>query len=202
MKILYLHGFNSAYNPEDPKVKLLKKEFGSENVNGLTYDTFADYHENMDNVLHAVRSAADDLNDVCVFGTSLGGYYAIEACRRLGVPAIACNPSMNPCAALGPMEGQYFKNFVNGWCNILSHDMIASYAAREIHSTADAYNVIPLVLLNMSDPIIDNKGTLDRYRSLGPIPFDSDDHRFSNLADAMPEIKKYFSALEYVSHLD
>jgi predicted esterase YcpF (UPF0227 family) len=68
MIYIYLHGFNSAFDPEASKVKTLSS-LGE--VIGITYDTYVSYDEIFSYITSQVPSDRSD--EVIFVGTSLGG---------------------------------------------------------------------------------------------------------------------------------
>lgn len=92
--ILYLHGFRSS--PKSFKARVVQQALERA---GRAHELIcpqlpASPKEAMAlALLLAERHAPDNL---CIIGSSLGGFYATWLAERLGVPAVLLNPSVNP----------------------------------------------------------------------------------------------------------
>ena len=52
VKLVYIHGFNSAYDPQSQKIKTLSDNFS---VRGITYDTFGHSEDVLDELTEQAR---------------------------------------------------------------------------------------------------------------------------------------------------
>jgi len=88
MKYVYLHGFNSAYDPVAVKVQALRAIGEAE---GVTYNTSNAYPR-----IFAELSEQIPRDEVVLVGTSLGGFWAAEMAKHFGMPSVIINPAIEP----------------------------------------------------------------------------------------------------------
>jgi len=91
MNIIYLHGFKSS--PLSVKGQQLAEYcrcYSSYNVH------LPDLNQPPRQVLAQVSKLIDELSDVGLIGSSLGGFYATQLVAKCGVPAVLINPAMRP----------------------------------------------------------------------------------------------------------
>jgi predicted esterase YcpF (UPF0227 family) len=177
MKILYLHGFNSAYDPNSAKLKTL------EEISDLicpTYNTFGDAKDLEKELLAHVDEHEPDI----IAGCSLGGYWAGRLSSKCNSLGVMINPSINPKVSLKRALGEH-KNFVTGEKKVLTEEIIASYDSL-LNYHADS----GLVLLDMADELLD---AYDSKKRLEPIyqvvTFDGGSHRFSHMKESLEHIE-------------
>jgi len=99
MKIIYIHGFNSAGYGD--KINYLRKAFGDENV--ITPTLPYNPEKAIKLLEYLVEKLKDD--DFYLVGTSLGGYYALYLTNKYNVPSIIINPSLEPYKSLESQVG-------------------------------------------------------------------------------------------------
>jgi predicted esterase YcpF (UPF0227 family) len=184
--VIYLHGFNSAFDPDNVKVRALAQVY---QLHPLTYDSFAPFDE----VMEFLTTQADSLGaaGLKVVGTSLGGFFAAHLASRLGLPAVVINPCYDPHAMLDKYVGQEFPNFKTGVVRTLTPATGRSYAGRSVANLG--FQQAPLVLLDAADELLDSAATA---RELGHFPvhvFPGGSHRFEHIEAALPVIDVYFS---------
>ena len=179
MKYVYIHGFNSAYDPASVKVQALRK-IGE--VEGVTYDTFNAYPRIFEELSEQIP-----INDVVLVGTSLGGFWAAEMARHLGMPSVIINPAIAPRESLRQYVGEPAVNYVTGEPNTLSMESVNSY---ERGITRDTF-LLPLVLLDMGDEVIDADATRRALEGFPMVCWDGGSHRFEHMDEAIREIEVY-----------
>jgi uncharacterized protein len=192
MIYVYLHGFNSAYDPNSGKVQSLSL-IGD--VHGVTYNTFGTYEEIIDEISAQV-SFSDDLVFV---GTSLGGFWAAEMGRRFSVPSVIINPCTDPRTMLQKYVGAVETNYINGDVNTLTSKSANSYPGSGI-SRAGRY--LPLVLLDMGDEVIDSFQTREDLKDFPMACWEGGSHRFEHTNEALDDIRNYINHCSYVENLD
>jgi len=192
MNYVYLHGFNSAYDPNSGKVQALSS-LG--NVRGVTYNSFGTYEEIVEEI-----SAQVDLSDDLVFvGTSLGGFWAAEMGSCFGVPSVIINPCTDPANMLQKYVGLASTNYINGDVNTLNSKSANSYPSSGI-SRAGHY--LPLVLLDMGDEVIDSFQTRKDLEAFPMACWEGGSHRFEHNNEALDNIQNYVNHCSYVDVLD
>ncbi len=197
MLYIYLHGFNSAFDPEASKVQSLST-LGE--VIGITYDTFASYDEIFSYITSQVPS--DRVNEVIFVGTSLGGYWAAQMGKHYGCPSVIINPCYDPGSMLGGYEGVIMTNYYTAVHNVLTQEVIDTYASKYIYGQDNTYKYLPLVLLDMGDEVISSKGTALVLKEFPMLQFDGGSHRFDHMEESLERVRSYVNYCEYVEHLD
>ena len=197
MVYVYLHGFNSAFNPEADKVRFLSS-LGE--VMGITYDTFASYDEIFSYITSQVPN--DIIDEVIFVGTSLGGFWAAQMGKHYGCPSVIINPCYDPSFMLTRYEGVKTKNYHSDEYNVLTHEVIDSYYSEFVHGQDKTYKYLPLVLLDMGDEIINSKLTALVLNGFPMFQFDGGSHRFDHMEESIQHIREYLNHCGYVEHLN
>lgn len=186
MKIIYLHGFNSAGNSNSEKIQKLES-IGE--VIFINYDSFIDYNSLKKNIRQQVLDVYLNTDeDIILCGTSLGGFWAAEISKDTGIPAILINPAVNPRETLSKHLGIKMSNHVTGEINILQPSVVTSYPT------------IPesgyfLVLLDEGDNVIDAFKTEKYFKKNTVHVFKNGSHRFEHMTQAIPFIEKWYNRL-------
>lgn len=197
--IVYLHGFNSAYNPNSDKIAALSK---IDDVHPLSYNSF-DTHKNiLDDILNKTRHL---INPIFV-GTSLGGFYAGVCAAAFGVPCVLINPVVSGSffqTVGSAIKDLPMKNYVTGQQSKLTQPVLDSYsdlALNDLH-----YEYKPLLLLDADDEYIDSQQSLNVLKdfvSKSSVYYPGGSHRFDHIDLALPSIQNYLNNCSLVSHLD
>lgn len=194
MIYIYLHGFNSAYNPESAKIKALQT-IGE--VIGITYNTFGTYQE----IFSEISGQVSDKEDLAFVGTSLGGFWASEMARHFGVPSVLINPCHDPYLMLRKSVGQLMTNYETGAENTLTNETIETYPVQGMSGDSRVYSYLPLVLLDMGDEVIDSFETRKVLEGFPMVHWAEGSHRFEHMEDALTDIKSYVNHCSYAEHL-
>lgn len=194
--IIYLHGFNSAYDPENEKVKALS-QLGE--VTGITYDSY----DTFDNIFKEIKEKLpSDLTDVVLVGTSLGGFWAATIAKFFGLPSVIINPCYDPSILLSKYVGITSDNYQTGRTNCLSDYAVKSYKDHQLMGMDDSYSIRPLVLLDMADDVISSWETRQLLSGFTIIHYPGGSHRFDHIQDSLQDIKEYLNHCSYVSDLN
>lgn len=183
-KYVYIHGFNSAFSRENPKIAQLET-IGE--VIGVTYDTLASYEVARAEI---IAQLPDELFDVVLIGTSLGGFWAADIGRELGLPAVLINPSTNPGVTLERYAGQIFTNYITDVTAEFTREAFESYALASI-KTWDYYRFRPLVLLDEGDEVISADETYEKLVTFLTYLFPGGSHRFDHMEQSLDLIRAY-----------
>ena len=197
MRYVYLHGFNSAFDPEANKVKTLSF-LG--NVIGITYDTFSSYDEIFSYITSQVPT--DSLNEVTFVGTSLGGFWAAQMGKHYRCPSVIINPCYDPGSMLRKYQGSPTKNYHNSVTSVLTSEVVDTYNSKYIYGQDKTYKYLPLVLLDMGDEVIGSGGTALVLKEFPMKRFEGGSHRFDHMEESLETIHDYINFCEYVEHLD
>jgi predicted esterase YcpF (UPF0227 family) len=199
MIYVYLHGFNSGYDPDTPKAQALST-IGD--VIGVTYDSFATYQEIFEQISHEVFTQVHDRHDIVFIGTSLGGFWAAEMGRRFGVPSVIINPCHDPYAMLRKYVGEILTNYVTGVTNVLTNEVVETYPTFGITGENRAFGFLPLVLIDMGDEVIDSAETFKTLKGFPTMVWQDGSHRFDHMDQAIPFIQQYANRCSVVDHMD
>jgi len=187
IKVFYVHGWGSEFDPTSDKVSALS-ELGE--VHGVTVN-WADGHRRVfDQLTEEIRTYQPDL----LVGTSMGGYGVSHLGTELGIPFVAINPAIRPYETLMDRVG-----------------VGTDYYGREYELTWQTVSAFPefatggcgLVLLAMDDDVIDARETINSYSNHYDCRiFETGGHRFELLREALPLITKFYSSAEIIYGLD
>jgi len=191
MIFIYLHGFNSAYDPSAEKIQILS-ELGE--VKGITYNTFGTYQE----IFNEISSQVPNVDDIVFVGTSLGGFWAAEMGRKFMTPSVIINPCYNPRNMLSKYVGVKFTNYQNGKVDTLVDEAVKTYPT-SMTGEDTSFNFLPLVLLDMEDEVINSFETRKVLAGFPMIHWAGGSHRFDHMSDAIQEINSYTNHCSYAN---
>lgn len=193
--IIYFHGFNSAYNPENEKVRVLQ-ELG--NVTGITYNSYASF----ESIFKEIQSQLQNITEDTVFvGTSLGGFWAATMAKFYSCPSVIINPCYDPAEMLQKYIG-YNTNYFSKKMTVLESDIVETYSGHELSGNDNSFEFMPLVLLDMNDEVIDSWKTREVLAEYPMAHYAGGNHRFAHMKEALDEIKQYVNHCSYVENMD
>lgn len=182
MNIVYFHGFGSAFDPDNDKVRVLE-ELGT--VFGLNID----YTIGADEVIDTARDFALDCDVDLIVGTSMGGWLASHVATALGVPFVSLNPAIEPSFNLEKYAGKKFTDFTGKIC-----EMKASTVVEYPDFKLGGFG---LILLEEDDDVIDPFYTsmmLDTEYELYIKP--GGNHRYTSLKEDVVKIQQHYDKSE------
>lgn len=191
-RFIYLHGLNSAYDPDSEKVKSLET-LGT--VEGITYDSFGTYSEIFKFLMDRIKYD----EELVLVGTSLGGFWAFEIARYLKVPSVIINPCHDPANMLIYHLDKEQINYKTGEKGIMTQTVLDSYAQRPM---SPDWFYLPLVVLDMGDEVIHSETTALVLEKCPMIKFEGGSHRFEHIADAIPFILSYINICSIADYGD
>jgi predicted esterase YcpF (UPF0227 family) len=172
MNIMYLHGFASAFDIENDKVRYLLQKG---RLTPVHYNSCADYTTNIDTLINKVIDNDIDL----LIGCSLGGFYALEIASVLKkVFAVALNPAYKPHLGLQKYVGKN-TNFKTGDIETLTSKVVASYPQNGVACPKNG-----LVLIEKGDEVInwdESRAYFSKHDTTQFGTFNGGNHRFSSL---------------------
>lgn len=221
MILVYIHGFNSGYDPCGYKIAALQK---IARVAGVAYDSFASH----DQVHQSLRRQLEELLDRPGGKQPLPGkntetdVYPQQTSRKQKTEA-APVPAMGPrdVALVGTSLGGYwaarFGNHLDLPAVLINptihpHQSLRRYTGHRllnfvtrtrntlVESVPDTYRDIArsgdfLVLLDKGDEVLDYQTALSWYEPLLPadriIVFEGGSHRFGHMEEALPNIRQF-----------
>ena len=173
MRILYVHGFGSKFDPDLPKVKELMK-LGS--VDGVDVDyldagSVVPRNDVVRSVIEVVIAKDIDL----IVGTSMGGWAAAVAGCETGIPFVAANPVLSPSKVLPKLN--------------VSSSRAASYEDFPLEGCRG------LILLDEGDDLLDSKETFERLKPRYIVNmFAGGSHRFDHMEDSLDLIELFVNS--------
>lgn len=183
MKILYVHGFGSKFDPNNEKVVALSKL-------GEVVGVDVDYTLGSFAATRTVLTAAVDHKVDMIVGTSMGGYMAAKVGAACGVPFVAINPAIAPAHTLQKYIGEGVDH--TGRSYYLSKETAASYP--DMVTTGAG-----LVLLDMDDEVLDSQLTMRYLDSAFKIAtFGGGNHRFAHMDEALSLIEAHYNTASVV----
>lgn len=183
MKILYIHGFNSAGYGD--KVNHLKKAFGSRNVIAPTLDY--DPREAVAQ-LEFLADAIKEKDKIYIFGTSLGGFYALYLVDRFRLPAVLINPSIDPYRSLQKQVGPQ-KNFKTDEEYIFTKEHLESLKNFYVKDLNPLRKIV-YVYLDEDDELLDSRQTAKYFEGFHVVMYPGGNHRFTHMPELIEDFKK------------
>lgn len=176
MKILYVHGFGSHYDPTHEKVVQLE-QLGE--VYGVTIDYCKGFTRSYNTVVDAVNQYKVDL----IVGTSVGGLIANQISVDTGIDYIALNPIVQPSVSMPVWEGDFCDT--QGQSKYLSETAIISYPDFKITDNG-------LIIVETNDEIVDTYKTLELFENDMPVKMiNGGFHRVMHMSSVVTLIKEY-----------
>lgn len=173
MRILYVHGFGSKFDPSLPKVKELMKlgaVYGV-NVDYLASGSDLPRHDVISSIIEVVIDKEIDL----IVGTSMGGWAAAVVGCATGIPFVAANPVLSPSKVLPKLN--------------VSTARAASYEDFPLEGCQG------LILLDEGDDLLDSKETFERLKPHYLVNmFAGGSHRFDHMEDSLDLIELFVNS--------
>ncbi|RUM62437.1 MAG: esterase [Persephonella sp.] len=187
MKIIYIHGFNSAGYGN--KITKLKDAFGDENVIALTLP----YNpEKAMKLLEFLTETIKGKDNLILVGTSLGGFYGLYLGAKYKVPSVLINPSTDPYNSLKKQVGKQ-KNYKTDEEYEFSYKDLESLkkyylSEREIEE-AKPYIY---VYLDEEDELLDSRKTKEFFEKFGIYVkmYPNGDHRFQHMDELIEDLRE------------
>jgi len=192
-RFVYLHGFNSAYDPTAEKVQMLQR-LGT--VSGVTYDTYDTY----ENILDFLTRQIVYSDDLVLVGTSLGGFWAAVLAKHLKVPSVIINPCHNPYELLQKYVNVINTNYYTSITDVLSFETVETYEEHQLVTDTETFHYTPVVLLDMADEVINSYETQSILSGFRTVVFEGGSHRFDHMQEALLPIQEYINACSIVDH--
>lgn len=180
--ILYLHGFNSG--PASEKASQLL-DWGRENGRSdiicpqLPVEPLAA----MELILQ--QAQAVDPAELCLVGSSLGGYYSLYAADRLGCRAVLVNPAIRPYALLRDYIG-WQEHPYTGERYEIRHDHLHDLLALEVPEVREKAHF--WLLTQTGDEVLDYRQGVEKLQGARQTVIDGGNHAFVGFTDWIPAI--------------
>lgn len=178
--LLYIHGFNSS--PASFKASLLKQYVESRHVPDclqipLLSGVPAKAMAQLTTLVEAMLAGGPNntRRQICLIGSSLGGYYATWLAEQYGCRAVLVNPAVRPYDLLTAYLGKNVNYYTDEEYE-LTHEHIEQLRRLEIaHITKpDRY----LLMLQTGDEVLDYKLAIEKYPAVPSIVEEGGGHEF------------------------
>jgi len=184
MKVIYIHGFNSAGYGE--KVNKLKEHFGMENV--LSLNLPYDPEKAISQLEFIIRNIKNE-EPLLLIGTSLGGAYTIYLSYKFDLPGVVINPSIKPSEDLKDQIGKQVNykteeeyEFTSEHVEWLKNIEIPVEELQKIKDKLYIY-------LDEEDELLDSKATARYFEGFYVRLFPGGDHRFQHMDELLNDLK-------------
>lgn len=174
MTIIYLHGFNSA--PRSHKARILCERMAALGRGGECIVP-ALPHWPAEAVRQAGRLIEEHsrAGEVCLVGSSLGGYYAARLAEMHDLRAVLINPAVEPAALLQEYLGVQ-RNLYTGEEYVLTAEHLAQLRALDPGVVRRPERF--LLMLQTGDEVLDYRLALERFRGAAVYLEEGGDHAF------------------------
>lgn len=182
MVVVYLHGFRSS--PSSKKGQILKAHF-DKNGGFRAPDLNVSPIEAQRIMLDTVKDL--DPKNICLVGSSLGGFYATWLAENIGCKAVLLNPATEPWSVINDHLGVQTISNTNR-----TFEVRAEYAA-QVQAMAVKLSDYEryLVLLSTADEVLDWTKAQQKYRLCQQILLPGNTHEIENFESCVPVIKKF-----------
>ncbi len=190
MNIIYLHGFqSSSLSVKGQQIKDYCRQLSNVQVH------LPDLNLPPEQTMAHVAGMIENLDQVVLVGSSLGGFYATQLVAKYGVPAVLINPAMRPWQLFRDLFGVEQIPYVvsNEWT--LDHPHLDQLEQMAVPFVQDADKI--LVLLQQGDEVLDYREA-QRYYSHAShqsllITEANGNHAMENFADKIPMALQFLS---------
>lgn len=187
---VYLHGFLSS--PLSTKAQELSQYFKNNNIDDQLRVPCLSFEpaEAIEQAKAAVESLQQQqgITDVCVIGSSLGGYYATYLSQTMGIKAALINPAVKPFELFDNYLGPN-KHFYDGNTYLLEMKHIEQLKELEIDVLPQPENLF--LLLQTADETLDYRQACEKYRRCTSWIEPGGNHSFMGFMDRLEMIRHF-----------
>lgn len=180
--ILYLHGFNSG--PASEKATLMleySRKTGRSEL--LCPQLPVRPLAAMELILELASSV--DASDLCLVGSSLGGYYSLYAAERIGCRAVLINPAIRPYALLDDFIG-WQEHPYTGERYEIRHDHLHDLLQLDLPAINEKHHY--WLLTQSGDEVLDYRLGVEKLAGAHQSVIPGGSHAFTGFADWVPAI--------------
>lgn len=180
--IVYLHGFNSS--PQSHKAQVLAR-YMAERGRAAEYACPALPPLAEDAVREAEKAMAG--RQVCLVGSSLGGFYATYLAEKHDARAVLINPAVDPHIGLRAYLGPQ-RNLHTGEPYELTEAHLAQWRSLHVEKvTPQRY----LVIVETGDEVLDYRKAVARYAGAQQIVVEAGDHSLQSFPRHLARILEF-----------
>ena len=190
MNIIYLHGFqSSALSIKGQQIKDYCQQQGNVQVH------LPDLNMPPEQTMAHLAAMIENLDQVVLVGSSLGGFYATQLVAKYGVPAVLINPAMRPWQLFRDLFGSDQIPYVVNAEWTLDHTHLDQLEQMAVPFVQDADKI--LVLLQQGDEVLDYREAQRYYSNVSHqsmlITEAKGNHAMENFADKIPMALQFLS---------
>lgn len=182
MHVIYLHGFRST--PSSKKGQMMAQAFSSKysylapdlNVGPKAVQTILEQ-----------TVAGLDPKDLCLVGSSLGGFYATWLAERIGCWAVLLNPATEPWCVINDYLGVQPINNTNRTIEVKPEFAQQARAMNCDNIHSERY----LVFLSTADEVLDWHKAQRKYAACRTILLPDNTHEINHFEQCLPEIEQF-----------
>lgn len=180
--ILYLHGFNSG--PASDKASLLQAYALASGRRDVECPQLPVQPLQAMQLILALASRVD-ASELCLVGSSLGGYYALYAAERLGCRAVLVNPAIRPYALLQDYVG-WQEHPYTGERYEIRHDHLHDLLELDVQVLHEKHHY--WLLTQTGDEVLDYRLGVEKLAGAHQCVISGGSHAFTGFADWLPSI--------------
>ena len=190
--ILYLHGFRSS--PQSAKARLLAqrmRELGRADeyvCPQLPASPRAAMALALGLAQASAQTQAQPASQLCIIGSSLGGFYATALAERLGCRAVLLNPAVWPMATLEQQVG-ISVDYHTGAPFEFKREYIGELAELEVRQITQPQRYF--LLAASGDEVLDYRRMLAHYPGAHTHLIDGGDHAISDFAKYLDPVLQF-----------
>jgi predicted esterase YcpF (UPF0227 family) len=174
--LIYLHGFNSS--PASHKAQVLGQYLAQRGL-ARRYACPALPHWPEQAIAAAEAAMAGHGGDVCLVGSSLGGFYATCLAERHGCKAVLVNPAVDPHVGLRSYLGEQ-QNLHSGERYELTERHIEQWRRLYVQGvTPERY----LLLVETGDEVLDYRAAMAHYAGARQLIVEGGDHSLQSFPE-------------------
>ncbi len=184
--LIYLHGFNSS--PQAVKAQLMLSYLQSR---GLAAHYIRPW---IPSKPAAALAYLDELikaqgqSNVCLIGSSLGGYYAAHLAECYALRSVLVNPAVRPFELMQHHLGENRNDYSGESFNLSEEDM-ADLHSCYIERVTHPENI--LLMVQKGDEALDYRDAVAAYPACEMIVEEGGDHHFQNFESKLPKIIEF-----------
>ena len=186
--ILYFHGFASSSKSD--KVEILKKFFSNEITKAkiIAPDLSNNFSETISQIEKLIERYSKF--EICMMGSSLGGYYASYFATKLKAKAVLINPAIYPLEGFDIYLGKN-ENFSTGEEFYITDEDIKYLRRISYKKYKNQRNT--LILLESNDEVLSYKNTCSYYYGSNIDITFGGDHSYISLSKKLNKIRNFLN---------
>lgn len=176
---IYLHGFNSGFNPEKKSIKQISTIFYK--VVGRTTNYLDE--QDVERLTNFIKQTISDFNgETIIIGTSLGGFFARYFANQFKLRCILINPAVDPHYSIKRAIGKNTNYFTKEVYEITES------AVEKLQLYSTVLHSDCLMILATDDDVVPYELPLSKYGQNSKVVLTCGGHRMECINNILPEI--------------